>query len=339
MLIALVSDSLTRHSLASECEVIVLTPLNWRVLLRVFRPDFLLVESAWSGLRDSWKYRIAAYPDHPERNNRKLADLVRFARDRGIPTVFWNKEDSVHFSRFIESAKLFDHVFTVDENAVAAYRRVVAPTTTVEVLPFPVQTRFHRFTGFDFKHVRANFVGSYSRHIHDRRRLWQDGVFGAAVESGLGLTIIDRNSDRRSNTYRFPELPGVDVLPAVEYPETARIYRNYLVSINVNTIEDSATMYSRRLAEIIACGGIAVTNPTPAVERYFADYCHTVANAEEARELFGRLRHGPSADDLARAEAGARYVAAEHTWARALDRVVEMLGTRVGDASPTSPAA
>ncbi len=87
-------------------------------------------------------------------------------------------------------------------------------------------------------------------------------------------------------------------------------------------------MYSRRLVEILACGGIAVTNPSPAVDRYFKDYCHVVHDAEEALELFARLKHGPSPDDLARAEAGARYVLAEHTWAHRLEEIVCVIGLK-----------
>jgi hypothetical protein len=324
--VALISDEITRHCLASVCDTVNLTPLNWRFLLRVWKPDFLLVESAWLGRANSWKYKIASYPDHPTRNNLQLAKLIAFARDRGIPTVFWNKEDGVHFDRFIASARLFDHVFTVDENCVERYRSLVNSATTVNTLMFPVQPATHSFDGFNFKHHRANFVGSYNLHIHDRRRYWQDMFFGAASNVGLGLTIVDRNSSRKSSDYRYPTLKDMQVLPSALHEHTARIYKDYLVSLNVNTIEDSPTMYSRRLVEILACGGIAVTNPSPAVDRLFKDYCHVVHNADEACELFDRLKHGPSSDDLARAEAGARYVLSEHTWALRLEQIVRVIG-------------
>lgn len=323
--IALVVDELTHHCLESECAIRSLTPLNWRWVLRFWKPDLLFVESAWSGYRNSWKFKIAAYPDHPKRRNHKLADMVAYAKERGIPTVFWNKEDGVHFDRFIDSAKLFDHIFTVDENCIPRYRAVVAADVTVNTLMFPVQPATHNFTGFNFKHPRANFVGSYGHHVHNRRRFWQDLMFDAASSIGLGLTVIDRNSERKSNNYRYPSLPGLEVLPALPHGQTAQIYKDYLVSLNVNTIEDSGTMYSRRLVEILACGGIAVTNPSPAVDRYFKDYCHVVHNAEEAIDLFARLKHGPSSEDLARAEAGARYVLAEHTWAHRLEEIASVV--------------
>lgn len=324
--IALVADHLTQHCLELECSVINLTPLNWRWVLRFWRPDFVLVESAWQGIRNAWKYKIASYPDHPKRSNRQLARLVAFARERGIPTIFWNKEDGVHFDRFIASAILFDHILTVDKNCISRYQAVVDPSATVDALMFPVQPVTHSFSGFHFKHRRANFVGSYSHHVHDQRRIWQDMFFGMASSTGLGLTVVDRNSDRKSSNYRYPDFPNLTVQPAMPHGLTAQIYKDYLVSLNVNTIVDSETMYSRRLAEILACGGIAVTNPSPAVEKYFKDFCHVVRDADEARELFERLKHGPDANDLARAEAGSRYVLSEHTWAHRLQQIVRVLG-------------
>ena len=323
--VALIADELTRFCLPFECQVRDVTSLNHKFLFRLWKPDLLFVESAWHGCSNSWKFKIAAYPDHPQRHNHKLARLVVYARERGIPTVFWNKEDGVHFDRFIDSARLFDHIFTVDENCIPRYRAVVGPAATVNTLMFPVQPATHNFTGFNFKHHRANFVGSYSHHVHDLRRHWQDLIFGAVKDAGLGLTVVDRNSGRKSANYRYPSALGLEVLPALPHAQTAHIYKDYLVSLNVNTIEDSATMYSRRLVEILACGGIAVTNPSLAVDRYFKDYCHVVHNAVEAADLFARLKHGPSADDLARAEAGARYVLAEHTWAHRLEEIARVV--------------
>jgi hypothetical protein len=105
--IGIVADDITRAQLALECQLIGLTPLNYKFMLRFCRPDFLLVESAWNAQGGAWKYKIAAYPDVPKRNNHTLARMVAYARDLGIPTVFWSKEDHVHFDRFIASAKLF----------------------------------------------------------------------------------------------------------------------------------------------------------------------------------------------------------------------------------------
>lgn len=327
MKIALVSDELTYWCIKGEGLGRVLSPLNaWRKLL-FGKSDVLFVESAWQGHKNRWKYKVAAYPDHPERNNRMLVELVEFARDRGIPTVFWNKEDGVHFDRFIDSAKHFDHIFTVDENCIPRYRAVVPETTTVDALPFAVQPRFHHFTGFNFQKMRACFVGSYSHHIHEERRERQNFLLQAANDV-LGVDIYNRNSNRKAAHYRFPEGDAVRIFSAVSYPVTADLYREYLISLNVNTVTDSPTMYSRRLVEIIACGGIAVTTPALSVDKLFKEYCYVVDSYDEAHELFSRLKAGPSSEDLERARAGARYVAHEHTWEKRLQKIGGVVGLK-----------
>lgn len=324
--LALVADLVTRSCLVHECEIIDIPAKGFRSILQHTKPDLLLVESAWHGIEDSWRFKVPTYRGRIFRSNRAVKKLASCARDMGIPTVFWNKEDGIHFPRFIDSAKQFEHVFTVDSSCVERYREVMGEDASVHVLPFPVQPKNHNFTGFDFKENNANFAGSFSHHIHPRRREWQLMAFEAALESGLGLTIYDRNSNRPSQIYRYPDLPELDLRPAVPPTETAQIYKRHLVSLNVNTITDSETMYSRRLIEILACGGIVVSSPALSIEKMFKDYCHVVRNGNEAHELFSRLRHGPTADDLARARAGAEHVIREHNWAKGLEKIVSVAG-------------
>ncbi|BBB30254.1 CgeB family protein [Neptunomonas japonica] len=325
MRVAIISDELTFSCLDKSVDLQVITQFNYRLLLRFVRPDFLIVESAWSGLRNKWKFKVAAYPDHPNRNNRALLRVVDYAKDLGIPTVFWNKEDGVHFERFIDSAKHFDHIFTVDETCISRYREVVPESTTVNTLMFPVQTCFHSFEGFNFKTNRANFTGSYSNHIHGERRRRQDFLLKAASDV-IGLTVYDRNSDRKSSNYRYPDFGDMEIRSSVPHDKTAQIYRDHLVSLNVNTVVDSPTMYSRRLIEIIGCGGIAVTTPAQSVDKYFQEYCYVVDSYEEAFELFTKLSHGPSAGDLERSRAGAEYVKQNHTWEHRLNDIARVLG-------------
>jgi len=327
MKIALIADDLTKHSLLIESKIKSVTPLNYKYVLKFWKPDILFVESVWQGYKNRWKFKIASYPDHPKRNNRKLKKVVEYAKTLGIPTVFWNKEDGVHYDRFIESAKLFDHIFTVDENCIPKYREVVDKHVTVNTLMFAVQSKFHHFTGFNFKHNGANFVGSYSHHIHDKRRMWQNMMFESATDNGLPVAVFDRNSDRKSKNYRYPQFPNMHVLPAVMYEKTGQIYKDYALSLNVNTIEDSPTMFSRRLIEILACGGVAVTNPSQSVDAMFKEYCHVVSTKEEMDELFLRVhKFGLSDKDKEMARAGAEYVEKYHTWTHRIEEIKEVLG-------------
>lgn len=323
---ALIADILTSTALKFEVNIRHITPLNYKTILRFWKPDILFVESAWQGHRNRWKYKIASYPHHLRRNNKRLTRVVAYAKKLGIPTVFWNKEDGVHFDRFIDSAKLFDHIFTVDENCIPKYREIVEVSVSINTLMFAVQPAIHNFTGFNFKYHHANFMGSYSRHMHEERRKWQDMVFSIVCKSELHLDIFDRNSRRRASDYRYPKKECLTVKSILPYEETGQIYKDYLISLNVNTIQDSTTMFSRRLIEILACGGITVSNSSLAIERYFKDYCYVVSTERELEELLSRLKNGPRKVDLERAEAGAAYVAKEHTWAHRLEEIRKVVG-------------
>lgn len=332
-------------ALERETDVKVVTPTNYKSVLKSkeWKADFLFVESAWKGHKNRWKYGVATFPKvpkkqsllrkfykfyHVSRGNKRLAKIVNLAKKKAIPTVFWNKEDGVHFERFIESAKLFEHIFTVDENCIPKYRELVDSKTTVNSLMFAIEPSIHNFTGFNFKSNGANFVGSYSHHVHNRRREWQDMMFEAVNQVGMELTIFDRNSNRNSENYRYPDNDNLKVMSAVSYDKTAQIYKDYLISLNVNTVEDSPTMFSRRLVEIIACGGVAITNPTLAVEEYFKEYCYVVHNKQEMIDLLEHFKNEPSPEDMKRLKKGADYVAKEHTWRHRLEEVCSVVGVQ-----------
>lgn len=290
--IATISDELTTIFLDStnDTKVKKLTTHNWSWLFKVSKPDFILVESAWRGYKDKWRYKIANYPDYPERNNVELRKLLEMADKYDIPAVFWNKEDGAHFNRFIDSASLFKYILTVDENCVERYQAILGNHVKVGVLPFAVQPKIHHPTDLPPRYHESLFVGSYSHHIHDARRLWQDMAFTAA--SPYGLTIVDRNSDRKSEVYRYPDLPNMTIKPAVPYDQTGALFRQYSHCLNVNTVTDSPSMFSRRLIEILACGRLAVTNPSLSVSTRFEGMCEIIESREHADELFAQLATG-----------------------------------------------
>lgn len=289
--VALVSDELTSTALDQEAtKVFHLTNKNWFWCFNIFKPDFILVESAWRGYNDKWRYKIASYPEHPERNNLQLRKLLELADKYNIPAVFWNKEDGAHFERFIDSASLFKYILTVDENCVERYQTILGDNVKVGVLPFAVQPKFHHPTILPPRYRRSLFVGSYSQHIHDGRRQWQDMAFSAAAP--YGLTVVDRNSDRKSEVYRYPNLPNMRVLPSMTYSKTGKLFRQYSHCLNVNTVTDSPSMFSRRLIEIMACGRLAITNPSLAVSTRFEGMCEIIETREQADELFAQLSKG-----------------------------------------------
>ncbi|MDR2786825.1 MAG: glycosyltransferase [Candidatus Accumulibacter sp.] len=328
--IALVSDHFTAECLSAECRVRAMTPANFMEVIGEWKPDLVFVESAFHGVNGAWRYELAKQPKWLRLGKpTAIFRLVEFARAHGIPTVFWNKDDDAFFDAFIDVAKVFDFVFTTDANCVERYRRQVPAHVPVNTLSMPYQPAFHEFTGFDFTRREACFTGSYYRRILDERRRFLDMMFDACEDADIRLNVFDRNHDRLSRhfEFRYPKRPQLRVHGRVPHRETAAIYKSHVASLNVNSVTASETMCSRRLLEILACGGIAVTNPSRAVDRCFRDYCHVVDSREEAAEALARLRiAGPSREDLDRAGAGADYVRRNHTWARRLEEVCAVVG-------------
>jgi len=317
--IALVSDDLTRSSLSLHCNVINLTPLNYRLILPFFKPDMLLVESCWQGLQNSWRYKIAAYPDFSKRNNNVLQKLVAYAKERSIPTIFWNKEDGVHFSRFIESAKLFDHIFTTDSNIIPQYKAQCPSAKTVLPLTFAISPFIHRPLNA-IRNGRICFVGSYRNNLHEGRRNIQQEFF--SVSARYGLDIYDRNSARGNSAFRYPNEFLPLVKPAVPYKKTGELYNRYSAALNINTITDSPTMFSRRLIELMACRTPVITNNSLSVETLFKDMVLIAENSAHAEEHIKHLLAGGSpATDKMLADAH-KLVIKEYSYNSWLEKIV-----------------
>jgi len=326
--IALVADYFTSASLAAQCRIRSLTPGNYRDVLRNWRPDLLFVESAFHGVGEEWRYKLAKQPKYIRLSKpRTMPRLVSLARDRGIPAAFWNKDDGAFFKDFLDIARLFPFVFTTDNTCVPRYREALPRDSRAAVLAMPYQPAFHSFTGFAFENNEGCFVGSYYTKILNSRRRFLDMVFAACDAARMPLHVFDRNSNRLSRLleFRFPRHAQLRLHPQVPYEATASVYKRHAFSINVNSVTNSDTMCSRRLLEILACGGILVTNASPAVSREFGEFCHVVENAEQAAELFARLRFGPTAEDRERAAAGAAHVRLQHTWQCRLEQLAEAM--------------
>lgn len=319
--IALLADYFTSVSLAEEASIRLLTPKNYREILLQWRPDLVFVESAFHGVNDEWRYKLAKQPLYISfLPSNEVSKIVHIARDRNIPAIFWNKDDGAFFKAFLDVAKNFQYVFTTDASCLPLYKLNLPSDSKAFLFPMAYQSAFHNFTDFSFQVKGACFVGSYYKKLFEQRRRFLELIFDACAASQMPMHVFDRNSKRLSHffEFRFPDRKDLIIHPGVPYPQTAHIYKSYLISINVNSILASSTMYSRRLLEILACGGICVTNRNKCMDTEFRDYCHIISSMADALELLSRLMHGPSSSDYDRARAGAEYVASKHTWTHRL---------------------
>lgn len=291
--IALIVDDLTSTILESEATVRHLTPLNYKFILKFFKPDFVFTESAWIGKKNAWKNRIASYPDMPNRNNKKLIQVINYAKKLGIPTIFWDKEGIDHFDRFLDSANLFDRVYSVDNLWIEKFN-LLNLNKKASLLPFFVSAKVHSPDNIK-KIDKFCFFGSHRRDIHKERKNIQQMMFETALP--FGLEIYDRNSNRKSKIFRFPDEYTKYVKPSIKYSEIGKYFSQYIGCLNVNTNSKSPTMCSRRVIDALALQVPLISYHTPAMEQ-FRDFVFTFKTKEELHNILNKLKYETSKTDL-----------------------------------------
>jgi spore maturation protein CgeB len=286
--IAIITDEFTSLALAPECDCIVLTPTNWHWKVRAFNPDCLFVESAWRGHKNSWKKKIAAYPENPHLD-KNLQQIVEWFKQANRPTIFWNKEDPLHFDRFIRSASIFDYIYTTDESSVGKYEAVIGGSTnSIGVLMFAAQPTLHKYQIDTKRANRIAFIGGYYGKDLPDRSVRMDALFEDI--SKHPFIIYDRFTQKRDLSRLPPELQNI-VRPSVSYKKACALYRDYKLYLNVNTIDNSKTMFSRRVFELGACGSCMLSTPSTAMTNIFGNLIPYVLNkadmAEQIKEFMG----------------------------------------------------
>ncbi len=318
--LGLIADQFTTDTLASAVKVVPLSPENWREELAKQPIDAMFVESAWKGNDWQWHKKVGYYNDE---EFAPLSELLAHCRVQGIPSLFWNKEDPVHFDRFRKAAALCDHVFTTDSRRIIPYLATPgALSQTASSGPFYASPRIHNLLPSTREwQATAAYEGTYYGKRYPERTEYMDKIMSAAAP--LGLTIYDRQHDDPESPYKYPGPLGSYVAGSLSYEEMIQAYKAHPVQINVNSVLDSPTMFSRRVVETAACGSPLISGPAMGMNRYMEGAGHIVRTESDAAQALENLLHHP-AYRWRVALKGARAIMRAHTTQH---RLVQMLRT------------
>jgi len=318
--IAAIVDEFTGLSLAPDCDLIHLTPQGWREALQEARPDLLFVESAWRGYQGSWHNTVPRLPD-------ELRQIIRWCRDRGIPTAFWNKEDPVHYTTFLTTAREFDHVFTTDLDCVPRYKAALGHDR-VYLLPFAAQPRLYNPIEEAPRKDAFCFAGAYYRRYPERTRDLDE--FLEHLPTFRPIEIFDRNFGGADENYMFPEQYQSFIVGTLPPEKVAEAYRRYRFGLNLNSVKQSQSMFARRVFELLASNTITVSNFSRGVRVMFGDLVVCTDSGPEAVRRLRDLDEDPARLDKVRL-AALRSVMSQHTYA---DRLSYVLAKATGAAAP-----
>jgi spore maturation protein CgeB/SAM-dependent methyltransferase len=318
-----VFDEFTAACFQPECDLVTFRPDNWKAVLERNPIDLLFVESAWHGNGGSWQYKIASYK---KPMGEELVDLVNYCRERKIPTAFWNKEDPSHFDRFGHRAPLFDYVFTSDSDMIPTYRAAVKHDR-VFALPFAAQPKIHNPILETERAYNVCFAGAYYALDHDERRKDMDHLLRPSL--AYDLHIYDRQhgaAAANANAFQFPEVYQPAIRGRLEYDKMVEAYKWYKVFLNVNSVKQSPTMFSRRVFELLACGTPVLSSYSKGIVALLgSDIVHISQSEAETRNHLERLLKD---DDYWAKVAlkGIREVLSKHTYAHRFAEICRNMG-------------
>ncbi|WP_405216956.1 glycosyltransferase [Agrococcus sp. Ld7] len=318
--VGVILDEFSEAAFKPEWQQHKLLPGEWERQIEGIALDLLFVESAWSGNDGAWRYQLVG----SNAPSASLVDLVRGCRDRGIPTVFWNKEDPPHFEDFIDTAALFDWVLTSDGDRIPEYRDRLRHDR-VAVLPFAAQPALHNpgLRRGVMRDLPVAFGGMYFSHKYPERRAQMDFLLPAVADLGLDIYSRHANGDVK---YAFPAPLDKYVRGALPYPKMIDAYKRYKVMLSVNSVVESPSMCARRIFEVSACGGVIVSPPSAAIPNYFEpDEVVVVNDATSARNATRALVRSVEHRDRIALRAR-RRVWAEHTYGHRVDAICEAVG-------------
>ncbi|MCH7340612.1 glycosyltransferase family protein [Acinetobacter higginsii] len=279
-------DEISYNSWTNEFKLFPLNKNNNVSQIQGSSSSAFFIESCWKGNDGAWEYAFTS-PGLKHKNAQKLLESLDAAKKRDLPIIFWNKEDPMHYEKFLPIAEKCDVIFTTDENKVNDYKKDL-PGKKVYALLFAANPYIcNPINRNRYEEETICFAGSYYSVGHDDRKDQMDALLPALLE--FNGAIYDRMSKLNNERYFFPEQYRHLIRDAVDFKEMSVLYKHFKIFLNVNTITDSPTMMSRRVYELLACGTPVISTPSLALEKQFSGIVQIAKNAEEAVKIAKEL--------------------------------------------------
>jgi glycosyltransferase involved in cell wall biosynthesis/spore maturation protein CgeB len=318
--VACIMDEFTFNSYRNECNLLQLTPSQWQQELDGFKPELLFIESAWRGKDELWGNKVG-------HRSEELVGIIEWCRRHKVPTVFWNKEDPVHFETFLNTAQMFDYVFTTDIDCIHRYKAALGHDR-VYLLPFACQpTTTNPLETFERKDAFC-FAGAYYVRYPERTR--DLGNFVSTLAAYRPVEIYDRNYGKSDPNYQFPSEYQPFIVGNLPFDQIDKAYKGYRYAINLNSIKQSQSMFARRVFDLLASNTVTVSNFSRGVRLFFGDLAVTTDSGDEVvRRIEALGKDGAAARKFRLA--GLRKVMREHTYQ---DRFAYLVSKLQGGALP-----
>ena len=259
--VAAIVDEFTEYGLSKECVLLNLSYMNWKRQIEEFRPELLFVESAWRGFHNQWIGQLTL-------DCSEIKEIIQWCRNHGVVTVFWNKEDPVHFFHFFSCASLFDWVFTTDLESIPMYMRLLGHNQ-VGLFPFAISNKVYHPIETTKRKNEVCFAGTYYRAR--TKRCQSFARIYECISRSMKLSIYNRNSHPENIDYQFPQEYQSMILGTLPVERMDEAYKGYRFGLTMNTVVTSSTMLARRVFELMASNTVVISNECKAISTIFGE--------------------------------------------------------------------
>ena len=230
---------------------------DWKALIaNPPTAKFFLIESVWQNF-----YHEGHSIKH------QLPLLLDALKQKKIPIVFWNKEDPLHFNRFLPFALKSDLLLTSDRDCISRYY-AAGFLGKIQCLPFPVQPKIHREYYPKDPNKKVFFAGRYTDQ-HSERIQTYENFLKPAIQSGL-VDIFARKT-RYVDESSWPEEAKFAIVGSLAYEELIREYTKYTIGLSISSVPNSVSMFPRRVVEMTMGNILVISDRNDALSHMFPE--------------------------------------------------------------------
>ncbi len=334
--VAVILDEFSFNSFKYEFTPVVIEPQNWLDIFEKESPDIFFCESAWSGvdsIRRPWKGRVYSSINFNDENRKEVLEIIKYCNSRGIPTVFWNKEDPTHYPdkihNFVETAKLFDFVFTTADECVNLYREQ-HNLNNVFALQFATQPKLFNpmQNANEQRSENVVFAGSwYANHIERSQAM--ENIFTNILNNGYKIEFFNRYYNSEDQNHKIPESFEVYEKPNVSNEKVADVYKSSIFGLNMNTVTNSKTMFSRRVFELMSSYTFIISNYSFGMDQMLGDNVIFLDKQPNALKEISRKK----IDEVR--ESNLNEVLKNHTYENRFRQILDDIGASYNIEEPT----
>ncbi|MUT67082.1 glycosyltransferase [Paenibacillus sp. NEAU-GSW1] len=251
--------------------------------LRSFKPDFIMTVGWTPANNRAWKQR-------------RIAELAKLA---GVPHVYWSTEDPGYTDTFslplIRRAKP-DFVFTIHRKTIPRFRKLGISVAHLDFgndpdthKPMPVQAKY--------KSTAAMVANGYPQlyRIKPTHYRFQSirKITNPFLELGLNVNLYGRYWNGMKRIFSKP-IPSRRIHGYLPYKEAMKVYSSVDYVLGPQNAADRLT---QRTYEILASGGLLITDDTPEVRRWFkpGKELLVTSSEEETKKLIHKYNKLPKA--------------------------------------------